>query len=69
MFQLFGLAALGVSLIWGVASIVKWWNMPKVEQEKTEQKQGRWAFLFKRREQRDAAKEKRKEGKEASQKK
>lgn len=61
MFTAIAYGLLGVSLVWGVASIVKWWNLPKVEQEKTEQKQGRWSFLFRRREQRDEAKKVRQE--------
>lgn len=59
---------IGVSLVWGVASIFKWMNAPKVEQEKTEQKQGKWDFIFKRREQRNEQRKEKQERKEKDQK-
>lgn len=39
-------------LAWGISSIIKWHNMPKVEQQKTEQKEDKQDFILKKRQER-----------------
>lgn len=36
-------------LAWGISSIVKWYNLPKVEKQKTEQKEDKQEFILKKR--------------------
>ena len=64
MFQLIAIIGALASLAFAVHLCIKWYNMPKVEKEKTEQSAGKQDFVIKKREQKQDRREEKQAKKE-----